>query len=288
MSLSREELSQIADEVAEEVCPNIPKPALKESAPSVDVINYIVELRDAHTPEDQKYLTLSTPTKIRDEYEKLGKAKVREIEKSYPAKLSIQSMKDWMKAKIDTGDPQECKPCLLAPIINWYYEELKEKGVDELAAELQEAADFSQDESPEKLLIVCAMLDEIKKSVDEHLANRLLQFDAKIQNMGSEGDTAGPPADIVRIYVAEHCPECADIKRLLTEGKFVVDGAEGAVDMIDLETEEGFERWPDFLDGIPRAYLGTQQCTMEIDTENDTLIIKCGEEEDDAGSDQGA
>jgi hypothetical protein len=143
-------------------------------------------LRDARTPEDQKYLTLSTPTKIRDEYEKLGKAKVREIEKSYPAKLSIQSMKDWMKAKIDTGDPQECKPCLLGPIVNWYFSLLKENSVDEQYNKLEKAVDNLDEDDPQQLLKLCETLDEIKKIVVKSIRKQLEEFDQSVQEFNPE------------------------------------------------------------------------------------------------------
>ena len=55
---------------------------------------------------------------------------------------------------------------------------------------------------------------------------------------------------------------------------------------MDIESEEGFDEMPDYLDGIPAAYEQGKICKLEIDRENDLLIIGCDQshEQDDKGT----
>lgn len=82
---------------------------------------------------------------------------------------------------------------------------------------------------------------------------------------------------IIKFYVAADCVPCAEVKELAQKGQFVIDGAPGDLDLVDVETEEGFAQIPDYLDGIPSAYEEGKACAIKIDRENNVLIIECGE-----------
>lgn len=86
-------------------------------------------------------------------------------------------------------------------------------------------------------------------------------------------------AEKVKLFIAGHCGPCQEVKRLIGEGKFNLD----EVDLIDLETEEGYSYLDRLkLSKVPSAYLGEQRCKVGFDEENDALIIECpvdGEEE---------
>lgn len=79
----------------------------------------------------------------------------------------------------------------------------------------------------------------------------------------------------VTVYVASHCQPCIPVKELLQKGHFLVNGDEAEVDLIDIETDEGFERMRNFpeLDGVPTAYLDGKACKISI--EDDTLFLEC-------------
>lgn len=82
-----------------------------------------------------------------------------------------QSMERWMKEQ----EGEDCKPCLLAPVAQWYYSELQERGRDDLAQELEQAV--TSDDG----VAIAAVLDRIKEGADSGLRERLLEFDCALQ-----------------------------------------------------------------------------------------------------------
>ena len=93
---------------------------------------------------------------------------------------STISMSKW----IQEGDKnEECRPCLLPPLIQWYKEELQEKGFEELSSKIKEATDSGD---PVK---IAEVFDAIKDKVPNELKERLKEFDCHIQ-LFKENDNA--------------------------------------------------------------------------------------------------
>ena len=80
------------------------------------------------------------------------------------------------------------------------------------------------------------------------------------------------------IYVATHCQPCQEIKELLEKRHFLVNGEESEVELVDIETEEGFNRIFPELEGVPSAYQEGKRCSIRI--EEDTLLLECRDEQD--------
>ena len=102
-------------------------------------------------------------------------------EKSCPA----TSMKEWVGGAQKEG---ECRPCLMAPVTQWYRDELQERGRADLAEKIEKAVDAGED--------VASLLDAIKAEVGEEVANRLRDFDCSAQSYseekGGDSDEAQP------------------------------------------------------------------------------------------------
>jgi len=86
----------------------------------------------------------------------------------------------------------------------------------------------------------------------------------------------------VNLFVGDHCTPCKEIKELVKQGNFTIDGLEGQViDMTDVESEEGFpaiERYK--LTKIPSAIDESgKACRISIDRENNVVVFKCDEPE---------
>ena len=90
--------------------------------------------------------------------------------------VELKPMKEWVQG----GDPSECRECLLAPVIQWYREELQEKGHADLATELTQAVNTADP------LTLCEKLDTIKDAVEESLRERLKEFDCAAQTYEPE------------------------------------------------------------------------------------------------------
>lgn len=90
---------------------------------------------------------------------------------------NLQPMAEWIKGET----PGTCRPCILAPVIQWYYEELKEKGLEEIAADLETEAEALEEDNVEQIIALCVDLDEIKTLVPEEVRKKLEQFDCAIQ-----------------------------------------------------------------------------------------------------------
>lgn len=63
---------------------------------------------------------------------------------------------------------------------------------------------------------------------------------------------------------------------MLEKGHFLINGAEGQVELIDIESEEGFKRIAELgLEGVPAVYKESKKCLIQIDRETDTLLLEC-------------
>jgi glutaredoxin len=89
----------------------------------------------------------------------------------------------------------------------------------------------------------------------------------------------------IKVYVAQHCEPCKEVKDLLESGHFLVDGQESEIDLIDIESEEGFPlAQSQGLTSVPQAFSGDKQCRIKIDDETKTLLIECGDGEPNPSS----
>lgn len=93
--------------------------------------------------------------------------------------VEIKPMAEWVKVP----DTQNCRPCALAPVIQWYWSELNERGKTDIAKRLEEKVEGMDDENTEQMVAVCEELDKIKGEVDEPTRNRLLEFDCEVQSL---------------------------------------------------------------------------------------------------------
>lgn len=97
-----------------------------------------------------------------------------------PRECPEYSMEEW----IGQDDPHEdshehCRPCRLPVTTNWYFNELKGQGREDLAASLEQVA--SKEDDPELPLTICREFDRIKGVVEGPLRERLRDFDCATQ-----------------------------------------------------------------------------------------------------------
>lgn len=85
--------------------------------------------------------------------------------------VPLQPMEAW----IEGGEEEECRPCMLGPVVQWYESELREQGSPDLADDLVRAA---QEATPAAL---ARKLDTIKEKVGDSLRERLREFDCAAQ-----------------------------------------------------------------------------------------------------------
>ncbi|MDZ4230253.1 MAG: hypothetical protein U1B77_00360, partial [Dehalococcoidales bacterium] len=84
--------------------------------------------------------------------------------------------------------------------------------------------------------------------------------------------------ELIKVVISGSCEPCQEVKQLISEGRFNKD--EGDVDLIDLETEEGFG-WMEKLGltQVPTAYKGKKRCDLRIDDKERLLVIDCDQKE---------
>jgi thiol-disulfide isomerase/thioredoxin len=72
---------------------------------------------------------------------------------------------------------------------------------------------------------------------------------------------------LVTVYTAGHCTPCEEIKDLLGKGQFLVDGKEESIDVIDIETDEGFEQAQKMeLTAVPQASVKAKRARSKLTT----------------------
>ena len=79
------------------------------------------------------------------------------------------------------------------------------------------------------------------------------------------------PKTKVKVFVSSSCGPCQEVKEAIASGKFNLED----VDLIDLETDEGFPYIEKMkLNRVPVAYKGKRQCKILHDDEGG-LFIDC-------------
>ena len=86
---------------------------------------------------------------------------------------------------------------------------------------------------------------------------------------------------VLKIYVAEGCKPCDEIKDLAEKGKMLTNvDPETDIHLIDVTSDEGFpEIEKEQLTGVPTARFEGKTCKLQIDEETKTLIIDCEQKE---------
>ena len=76
----------------------------------------------------------------------------------------------------------------------------------------------------------------------------------------------------VKVFIAAGCGPCEELKEAIKAGRFNVEG----VDLIDVESKEGFPYIKKLgLTKAPAAYLGTKECELFINREDNSIFIEC-------------
>ncbi len=96
--------------------------------------------------------------------------------------VELKPMKEWVQEEDPNGI---CRDCLLAPVLQWYREELSEKGHTKFVEELDQIAH----EAEVLPLTLCEKFDTIKGEVEESLRERLEEFDCAAQAYKPEDDS---------------------------------------------------------------------------------------------------
>ncbi len=96
--------------------------------------------------------------------------------------VELKPMATWVQEKDPKGI---CRDCLLGPVLQWYRDELNEKGYNKFVSELDEIA-----RAAEVLpLQLCEEFDKIKGEVEESLRERLAEFDCAAQTYKPDDDS---------------------------------------------------------------------------------------------------
>jgi hypothetical protein len=146
------------------------------------------EIRDIGTRAAEAVLENQTPEEATPE------AEVKQEEKPC-ACPNLQPMAEWIKGE----EPGTCRPCILGPVVQWYYQELKERGDEDTAAQLEAEVDVLEEDNVEQVMALCMDLDEIKAAAPPDLRKRLEEFDCSIQSFdpdefSEEAQTGDSPA----------------------------------------------------------------------------------------------
>ncbi len=95
------------------------------------------------------------------------------------------TMEEWIRQEDPLkDDPDHCRPCRLGVTANWYFNELQEQGLKDLAENLEQIATNEND--PEMPLTLCGEFDRIKDAVEEPLRERLKDFDCATQSFNPD------------------------------------------------------------------------------------------------------
>lgn len=96
------------------------------------------------------------------------------------------------------------------------------------------------------------------------------------------------PKKVIKVYVSAHCKPCHEITELLHNGRFEADiGEDVQVDLIDIETEEGFNRLTDEINKVPAAIYNGKKCLISIDREFNAVYLSCEVEDNQNSKESG-
>jgi len=90
--------------------------------------------------------------------------------------VEVSPMGDWLAGNKE----DECRACLLPPVIQWYREELEENNHPELVKDVDEAV-HSGDPA-----LMAWTFDAVKGKVSDKVKQRLREFDYNVQNYKGE------------------------------------------------------------------------------------------------------
>jgi hypothetical protein len=91
---------------------------------------------------------------------------------------NLKPMAEWIKGET----PGTCRPCTITPVVQWYYQELKEQGNEEVAGQLEQEAEALEEDNFEQVVAICEDLDKIKAAAPPELRRRLEDFDCAVQS----------------------------------------------------------------------------------------------------------
>jgi len=158
----------------------------------------------------------------------------------------------------------------------------------------------SYDLTPQQVVFREALAEcGIKKGISRHqlvesMRDCIPEFYRRREMEPTDG--AVPEAEVaepITVFTAEHCVPCHEIVELLRKERFASDvGA--PIDLIDIETEDGFDKVMLYLESVenneltalPCAQYKGKTCKLQIDDERRVLLITCEEEEE--GEEEGA
>lgn len=82
----------------------------------------------------------------------------------------------------------------------------------------------------------------------------------------------------IKIFTASHCGPCHEITELLKHGKYKIDINDADIELVDIETDEGFAQIAENnLDRVPVARFQGKNCIINIDRGLDIAFISCAE-----------
>lgn len=90
-------------------------------------------------------------------------------------------------------------------------------------------------------------------------------------------------------YTASGCKPCEEVTRLINEGR-VANSEIDEIDMVDIETDEGFERFTKEVlskghGAAPSAYLDGKKCQIEIHDE-EIVVFNCPKDDSPASAEE--
>ena len=99
---------------------------------------------------------------------------------------TLRPLAEWIKG--EGGPGGLCRPCVLPVVMAWYEQELAERGLGELASEIEAVR---QTGDP---LVVASRLDSIKERVEEPVREVLRGFDCEAQSfqLPEEDEVSSP------------------------------------------------------------------------------------------------
>lgn len=107
-----------------------------------------------------------------------------------------QSMTAWVS---EETPKEECRPCLLGPVVQWYQSELQEQGQAALAQGLESLTSESVTSTE-----IAQALDKLKEQVSPELAARLREFDCSVQAYNPEKNPEKEGGDLDEVESAGH------------------------------------------------------------------------------------
>jgi hypothetical protein len=92
--------------------------------------------------------------------------------------ITLKPMAEWVSEE----DTEKCRPCLLAPVTQWYRTELTDAKKQDQVKLLDETILKEKAEA----LQICQVLDRIKDEVEGSLRERLKDFDCAVQTFNPD------------------------------------------------------------------------------------------------------